>query len=225
MDGVFKTYTSLHRNLTQADLDFLIFVQWNKTDPDCCNLSIKRFEINICSNIIIIYGKTTHRWLPVPHVYRSYSQSCWLAALLSVRPRDLRCPQYTSGAVSRRARCSLTYTAWKNRYRFYFSLPGSGCYFRFSILWPFLRSQPHLFQWRWQAWWIKYFPPRRQSLRCVRPVLNTQGYQRRLRHRHLSFSLRVFRRSLSRKAPHRAVLRHKGQGSVRPDIHLNCQLM
>lgn len=96
-------------------------------------------------------------------------------------------------------RCSLTYTAWKNRYRFYFSLPGSGCYFRFSILWPFLRSQPHLFQWRWQAWWIKYFPPRRQSLRCVRPVLNTQGYQRRLRHRHLSFSLRVFRRFLSRK--------------------------
>ena len=32
MDGAFKTYTSLHRSLTQADLDFLIFVQRNKID-------------------------------------------------------------------------------------------------------------------------------------------------------------------------------------------------
>ncbi|HBH99366.1 MAG TPA: hypothetical protein DDY23_07445 [Lachnospiraceae bacterium] len=40
MDGVSKTYTSLHRNLAQADLDFLIFVQRNKTDPALCNLPI-----------------------------------------------------------------------------------------------------------------------------------------------------------------------------------------
>ena len=42
MDGVFKTYASLHHSLTQADLDFLIFVQRNKTDPDLCKLPIKK---------------------------------------------------------------------------------------------------------------------------------------------------------------------------------------
>jgi len=44
MDGVFKTYTSLHRNRTQADLDFLIFVQRNKTDSALCKLPIKKLE-------------------------------------------------------------------------------------------------------------------------------------------------------------------------------------
>ena len=44
MDGAFKTYTSLHHNLTQADLDFLIFVQRNKIDPALCNLPIKKLE-------------------------------------------------------------------------------------------------------------------------------------------------------------------------------------
>ena len=76
MEGSLNAVHVTLRKSNQADLDFLIFVQWNKTDPACCNLSIKKFEINICSNIIIIYGKTKHRWLPVPHVYRSYSQSC-----------------------------------------------------------------------------------------------------------------------------------------------------
>lgn len=33
MDGAFKTYTSLRCNLTQADLDFLIFGHRNKTRP------------------------------------------------------------------------------------------------------------------------------------------------------------------------------------------------
>ena len=41
MDGAFKTYTSLHHNLTQADLDFLIFVQRNKTDSLCANCQSK----------------------------------------------------------------------------------------------------------------------------------------------------------------------------------------
>ena len=44
MDGAFKTYTSLHHNLTQADLDFLIFVQRNKIDPVLCKLPIKKME-------------------------------------------------------------------------------------------------------------------------------------------------------------------------------------
>ena len=44
MDGVFKTYTSLHRNLIQSDLDFLIFVQRNKIDSALCNLPIKKPE-------------------------------------------------------------------------------------------------------------------------------------------------------------------------------------
>ena len=44
MDGAFKTYTSLHHNLTQADLDFLIFVQRNKIDSALCNLPIKKLE-------------------------------------------------------------------------------------------------------------------------------------------------------------------------------------
>ena len=48
MDGAFKTYTSLFRNLIQADLDFLIFVQRNKTDTALCNLSIKKFKCTIC---------------------------------------------------------------------------------------------------------------------------------------------------------------------------------
>ena len=42
MDGAFKTYTSLCRNLSQADLDFLIFVQRNKIDLALCNLPIKK---------------------------------------------------------------------------------------------------------------------------------------------------------------------------------------
>ena len=32
----------LHQDPTQADLDFLIFVQRNKTDPDLCKLPIKK---------------------------------------------------------------------------------------------------------------------------------------------------------------------------------------
>ena len=42
MDGAFKTYTSLHRSLTQADLDFLIFVQRNKIDSALCNLPVTK---------------------------------------------------------------------------------------------------------------------------------------------------------------------------------------
>ena len=56
MEGSLNAVHVTLRKSNQADLDFLIFVQWNKTDPDCCNLSIKKFEINICSNIIIIYA-------------------------------------------------------------------------------------------------------------------------------------------------------------------------
>ena len=48
MDGAFKTYTSLHRNLTQADLDFLIFVQRNKIDSALCNLPIKKLATTFC---------------------------------------------------------------------------------------------------------------------------------------------------------------------------------
>ena len=44
MDGAFKTYTSLRCNLTQADLDFLIFGHQNKTDPTLCNLPIKNLK-------------------------------------------------------------------------------------------------------------------------------------------------------------------------------------
>ncbi|RHM01138.1 hypothetical protein DWZ87_17145 [Roseburia intestinalis] len=44
MDGAFKTYTSLRCNLTQADLDFLIFGHRNKTDPTLCNLPIKNLK-------------------------------------------------------------------------------------------------------------------------------------------------------------------------------------
>ena len=44
MDGAFKTYTSLHRSLTQADLDFLIFVQRNKIDSALCKLPLKKLE-------------------------------------------------------------------------------------------------------------------------------------------------------------------------------------
>ncbi|HBH98012.1 MAG TPA: hypothetical protein DDY23_00420, partial [Lachnospiraceae bacterium] len=40
----FKTYTSLYHSLTQADLDFLIFVQRNKIDSALCNLLIKKPE-------------------------------------------------------------------------------------------------------------------------------------------------------------------------------------
>ena len=44
MDGAFKTYTSLRCNLTQADLDFLIFGHQNKTDPTLCNLPIRKLR-------------------------------------------------------------------------------------------------------------------------------------------------------------------------------------
>jgi len=44
MNGAFKTYTSLYHSLTQADLDFLIFVQRNKIDSALCNLLIKKPE-------------------------------------------------------------------------------------------------------------------------------------------------------------------------------------
>ena len=37
-------YTSLRCNLTQADLDFLIFGHQNKTDPTLCNLPIKNLK-------------------------------------------------------------------------------------------------------------------------------------------------------------------------------------
>ena len=53
MDGVSKTYTSLHRNLAQADLDFLIFVQRNKTDPALCNLPIKKLETAFLHPLIL----------------------------------------------------------------------------------------------------------------------------------------------------------------------------
>ena len=52
MDGAFKTYTSLYHSLTQADLDFLIFVQRNKTDSVLCNCQYKNlkppFDTLIC---------------------------------------------------------------------------------------------------------------------------------------------------------------------------------
>ena len=44
MDGAFKTYTSLQHSLTQADLDFLIFVQRNKIDSALCKLPLKKLE-------------------------------------------------------------------------------------------------------------------------------------------------------------------------------------
>ena len=43
MDGAFKTYTSLQHSLTQADLDFLIFVQRNKIDSALCKLPLKKY--------------------------------------------------------------------------------------------------------------------------------------------------------------------------------------
>ena len=44
MDGMFKAYTSLHHSLTQADLDFLIFEQRNKTGTALCNLPIRKLR-------------------------------------------------------------------------------------------------------------------------------------------------------------------------------------
>jgi len=43
MEDSLLPFTSLWENLTQAGLDFLIFVQRNKTDTALCNLSIKKF--------------------------------------------------------------------------------------------------------------------------------------------------------------------------------------
>ena len=54
MDGAFKTYTSLHRNLTPADLDFLIFVQRNKIVSALCNLLIKNLKPPFDTLIITI---------------------------------------------------------------------------------------------------------------------------------------------------------------------------
>ena len=55
----FKTYTSLRHNLTQAELDFLIFVQWNKIDSALCNLPIKNLRATFWHpnqlNIIILH--------------------------------------------------------------------------------------------------------------------------------------------------------------------------
>ena len=48
MEDSLLPFTSLWENLTQAGLDFLIFVQRNKTDTALCNLSIKKFKCTIC---------------------------------------------------------------------------------------------------------------------------------------------------------------------------------
>lgn len=64
MDGVFKTYTSLHRNLTQADLDFLIFVQRNKIATALCNPPIKKLETDF--DTLISYR-------------RRYKSRCWIS--------------------------------------------------------------------------------------------------------------------------------------------------
>ena len=47
MEDSLLPFTSLWENLTQAGLDFLIFVQRNKTDTALCNLSIKMFKCTI----------------------------------------------------------------------------------------------------------------------------------------------------------------------------------
>ena len=48
MEDSLLPFTSLCHNLTQADLDFLIFVQRNKTGTALCNLSIKNLVCTIC---------------------------------------------------------------------------------------------------------------------------------------------------------------------------------
>ena len=60
MDGVFKTYASLHHSLTQADLDFLIFIQWNKTDLALCQLPIKKLETAFCHPNLIGFSFPFH---------------------------------------------------------------------------------------------------------------------------------------------------------------------
>ena len=47
MEDSLLPFTSLCHNLTQADLDFLIFVQRNKTGTALCNLSIKNLVCTI----------------------------------------------------------------------------------------------------------------------------------------------------------------------------------
>ncbi|HAT90786.1 MAG TPA: hypothetical protein DCS73_13885 [Roseburia sp.] len=51
MDGAFKTYTSLRENLNQADLDFLIFGQRNKTGIALCNLPLKKIKATFYSHL------------------------------------------------------------------------------------------------------------------------------------------------------------------------------
>ena len=51
MDGAFKTYTSLRENLNQADLDFLIFGQRNKTGVALCNLPLKKIKATFASHL------------------------------------------------------------------------------------------------------------------------------------------------------------------------------
>ena len=47
MDDLLLPLTSLREALNQADLDFLIFGQQNKTGTALCNLSIKKFKCTI----------------------------------------------------------------------------------------------------------------------------------------------------------------------------------
>ena len=47
MDDLLLPLTSLREALNQADLDFLIFGQRNKTGTALCNLSFKKLRITI----------------------------------------------------------------------------------------------------------------------------------------------------------------------------------
>ena len=55
MDDSLLPFTSLRENLTQADLDFLIFGQRNKTDTALGNLTVKKLKTTFCHlNLYII---------------------------------------------------------------------------------------------------------------------------------------------------------------------------